>query len=52
MLDQRPEEEYRTAGISGALSVPLDHLKEILARLPTDQEIVAYCRSPYCMLAV
>lgn len=52
VLDVRPVEEYRAGHIPGALSVPLDHLKEILAKLPADQEIVAYCRGPYCVLAV
>ena len=52
VLDVRPVEEYRAGHIPGALSVPLDHLKEILANLPADQEIVAYCRGPYCVLAV
>ena len=52
VLDVRPAEEYRAGHIPGALSVPLDHLKEILAKLPADQEIVAYCRGPYCVLAV
>jgi len=52
VLDVRPTDEYRTGHIPGALSVPLDRLKEILASLPTDQEIVAYCRGPYCVLSV
>ena len=52
VLDVRPVEEYRAGHIPGALSVPLDQLKEILAELPADQEIVAYCRGPYCVLAV
>lgn len=52
VLDVRPVEEYQAAHIPGALSVPLSHLKEILAELPEDQEIVAYCRGPYCVLAV
>ena len=52
VLDVRPVEEYRAGHIPGALSVPLDHLKKILAKLPIDQEIVAYCRGPYCVLAV
>lgn len=52
VLDVRPVEEYRAGHIPGALSVPLEHLKEILAELPADQEIVAYCRGPYCVLAV
>lgn len=52
VLDVRPVEEYRTGHIPGALSVPLLHLKELLSQLPVDQEIVAYCRGPYCVLAV
>ena len=52
VLDVRPIEEYRTGHIPGALSVPLDRLQAILAELPVDQEIVAYCRGPYCILAV
>ncbi len=52
VLDVRPVEEYRTGHIPGALSVPLLHLNELLSQLPVDQEIVAYCRGPYCVLAV
>ena len=52
VLDVRPSEEYEAAHIPGALSVPLDQLKAILAELPADQEIVAYCRGPYCVLSV
>lgn len=52
VLDVRPVEEFRTGHIPGALSVPLNHLKEILAKLPVDQEIVAYCRGPYCVLSI
>jgi rhodanese-related sulfurtransferase len=52
VLDVRPADEFRTGHIPGALSVPLGHLKELLSKLPKDQEIVAYCRGPYCVLAV
>lgn len=52
VLDVRPVEEYRAGHIPGALSVPLDQLKELLAKLPRDQEIAAYCRGPYCVLAI
>lgn len=52
VLDVRPADEYRAGHILGAISVPLGHLKKILAKLPVDQEIVAYCRGPYCVLAV
>jgi ArsR family transcriptional regulator len=34
------------------LSVPLKELERRLAELPQDREIVAYCRGPYCVLAV
>ena len=52
VLDVRPAEEYLAGHIPGALSVPLGQLKELLSKLPKDQEIVAYCRGPYCVLAV
>jgi rhodanese-related sulfurtransferase len=51
LLDVRPEEEYRAAHISGAVSVPLKGLNARLSKLPRGKEIVAYCRGPYCVLA-
>jgi rhodanese-related sulfurtransferase len=52
VLDVRPEDEYRAGHIPGALSVPLARLEAVLEKLPRDREIVAYCRGPYCVLAV
>jgi rhodanese-related sulfurtransferase len=52
VIDVRPPEEYRAGHIPGALSVPLRELESRLADLPADKEIVAYCRGPYCVLAV
>lgn len=52
VLDVRPPEEYRAGHIPGAISVPLSELKHRLTELPRDREIVAYCRGPYCVLAV
>ncbi len=52
LLDVRPEPEYRAGHIPGAISVPLEDLKARLALLPPSREIVAYCRGPYCLLAV
>lgn len=51
LLDVRPVEEYRAGHIAGAISIPLEELKSRLAELPHDQEIVAYCRGPYCVFA-
>lgn len=52
VLDVRPQEEFQMGHIPGAISVPLADLKRRLANLPRDREIVAYCRGPYCVLAV
>lgn len=52
VLDVRPTEEYRAGHVPGALSVPIDELKARLKELPKNREIVAYCRGPYCVMAV
>src|SRR5262249_18297217 len=51
VVDVRPSNEYDTAAIPGAISIPLQQLEERLAELPRDKNIVAYCRGPYCVLA-
>jgi rhodanese-related sulfurtransferase/DNA-binding transcriptional ArsR family regulator len=52
VLDVRPQEEYRAGHIIGALSIPIEELEHRLSELPKDREVVAYCRGPYCVLAV
>ena len=52
VLDVRPVEEYNAGHIPGALSIPLKELALHLSELPHDQEIVAYCRGPYCVLSI
>jgi rhodanese-related sulfurtransferase/DNA-binding transcriptional ArsR family regulator len=52
LLDVRPPEEFASGHIPGALSVPLPELARQLARLPKRREVVAYCRGPYCVLAI
>ena len=51
VLDVRPPEEYEAGHIPGAINIPINELDKHLAQLPKDQEIVAYCRGPYCLLA-
>jgi rhodanese-related sulfurtransferase/DNA-binding transcriptional ArsR family regulator len=51
VLDVRPPEEYAAGHIPDAVNIPLDELRHRLAELPADQEIVAYCRGAYCVLA-
>ena len=52
VVDVRPREEYRAGHIPGAVSVPLKELEPYLSHLPSDHQIVAYCRGPYCVLAI
>lgn len=52
VLDVRPGDEYASGHIPGAVSIPLDELERRLAELPENREIVAYCRGPYCLMAV
>lgn len=52
VLDVRPVEEYRAGHIPGALSFPVGELKARLKELPKGREVVAYCRGPYCVMAV
>jgi rhodanese-related sulfurtransferase len=51
VLDVRPAEEYRAGHVPGALSIPIRELKRRLSELPKSQEIVAYCRGPYCVFS-
>jgi rhodanese-related sulfurtransferase/predicted transcriptional regulator len=51
LLDVRPETEYRSGHIAGAVSAPLERLESIAAGLPRRREVVAYCRGPYCVYA-
>jgi rhodanese-related sulfurtransferase/DNA-binding transcriptional ArsR family regulator len=50
VLDVRPEAEYRSGHIAGALSAPIASLDGLVSTLPR-REIVAYCRGPYCVYA-
>ncbi len=52
VLDVRPAEEFAAGHIAGAVSMPLAHLTRRLADLPQGKTVVAYCRGPYCVLAV
>ncbi len=51
VIDVRPVEEFNNGHIPGAISIPLAELKDRLNEIPSDREIVAYCRGPYCVLS-
>lgn len=51
VLDLRPEDEFALGHLPGALNIPLSELEKRLADFDPDQEIIAYCRGPYCVLS-
>lgn len=51
VIDVRPRIEYETAHLPFARSMPVAEIEQRLAELPSDMEIVAYCRGPFCLLS-
>lgn len=51
VLDVRPADEFALGHVPGALNIPFRDLEARLAELDPKQEIVAYCRGPYCVLS-
>ncbi|MBI5330450.1 MAG: metalloregulator ArsR/SmtB family transcription factor [Betaproteobacteria bacterium] len=52
VLDVRPVQEFQAGHLPYARSLPLDELRQRLADLPRDKPVVAYCRGPFCLMAV
>ena len=52
LIDVRPPDEFAAGHIPGALSLPVAELAKRVEELPKRKEIVAYCRGPYCVMAV
>jgi rhodanese-related sulfurtransferase len=51
VIDVRPADEYQTAHLPHARSIPLTELKQRLKELPASRPVVAYCRGPFCLMA-
>ncbi|HZL12015.1 MAG TPA: rhodanese-like domain-containing protein [Prolixibacteraceae bacterium] len=51
LLDVRPSIEFEFGHITGAISVPMNELMDQLKTISKNQEIIAYCRGPFCVLA-
>ena len=51
VLDVRPKEEFEAGHVQGAINIPIEELEQHLANFNPEQEIVAYCRGPHCILA-
>ena len=51
VLDVRPQEEYIAGHLPGAINIPPDELEQRLQSLDPQQEVVAYCRGPHCVMS-
>lgn len=51
VMDVRPKEEFEAGHVQGAINIPIDQLEQHLQQFDPEQEIVAYCRGPHCILA-
>jgi rhodanese-related sulfurtransferase/DNA-binding transcriptional ArsR family regulator len=51
ILDVRPEDEFALGHLPNALNIPLGELEARLGEIDPEQEVVAYCRGPYCVLS-
>lgn len=51
VLDVRPSDEYAAGHIPGALNTTLAEIERIVPTLDPRDDIVAYCRGPYCVYA-
>jgi rhodanese-related sulfurtransferase len=52
LIDVRPPDEFAAGHIPGALSLPVSQLADRLREIPKRKEVVAYCRGPYCVMAM
>jgi rhodanese-related sulfurtransferase len=51
VLDVRPPEEFAAGHLPGAINIPIHELEKRLKELPKRQEVIAYCRGPYCLMS-
>jgi DNA-binding transcriptional ArsR family regulator/rhodanese-related sulfurtransferase len=51
VIDVRPEVEYLAGHLDGSISIPPEGIDVMLEGLPSDVEVVAYCRGAYCAYA-
>jgi len=51
LLDVRPSREFENGHIADAINVPIGNLSEYINRLPQGQNVVTYCRGPFCTMA-
>ena len=52
LIDLRPAEEFAAGHLPGAESLPFSELEKGHGEVTDEREIVAYCRGPYCLMAL
>ena len=51
LLDVRSREDYDKKHLPGALSIPLEDIKDFADRLDRDEKVVTYCGGFHCPLS-
>ncbi|MEX0684216.1 MAG: metalloregulator ArsR/SmtB family transcription factor [Dehalococcoidia bacterium] len=51
LLDVRPKQEFEAGHLRGAISIPIDELRDRLGELPRNRQVITYCRGEYCLFA-
>lgn len=52
LVDVRPASEFAAGHLPGAINIPADELDARLPEIPAERDVVAYCRGPFCVMAV
>lgn len=52
LLDLRPEDEFAAGHLPGARHLPFNKIDHEPPHLDRDQNALAYCRGPYCLMAI
>jgi glyoxylase-like metal-dependent hydrolase (beta-lactamase superfamily II)/rhodanese-related sulfurtransferase len=47
VVDIRSEKEWQAGHVTGSVNIPLPHLRERLAEVPTDRTVVVHCEGGY-----
>ncbi|MEG0861272.1 MAG: metalloregulator ArsR/SmtB family transcription factor [Pseudomonas sp.] len=51
LLDVRPAAEFNQGHLPGAINIPFAELQQRLGELSPSQEVIAYCRGPWCVFS-
>lgn len=51
VLDVRSAEEFAAGHLPGAINIPIEELRRRLKEIPQPEQVVAYCRGPYCVFS-